>query len=210
MVGKGVLLECLDSPHIEKVLVINRGHLDLGHPKLEEILLADFTRVANISNSLQGYDALFHCMGVSVVGLNEMNYSNIIYKPTQAFADVLYGLNPGMVVNFVSGAGTDSSETGRVMWARIKGRAENAIFKKGFKDAYAFRAGLIIPEKGIKSKTIYYNAVYVMLRPFFALMKKSKNITTTTKIGQAMINTLRFPQAKKILENCDINQLAAK
>ncbi len=210
MVGKGVLLECLESSLIEKVLVINRSSLNMNHPKLQEILLADLTKVADIKNQLHGCDACFFCMGVSSIGLDENAYFNLTYQPVKAFADVLYELNPGLVFNYVSGTGTDSSEKGRTMWARVKGKTENEILHKGFKDAYAFRPGLIIPEKGIQSKTGWYNAIYVIMRPFFSMMKKSKNITTTTKIGLAMINTLRFPLANKFLENKDINELAEK
>jgi hypothetical protein len=210
MVGKGVLLECLESSLIEKVLVINRSTLNMNHPKLKEILLADLTKVADIKNQLQGYDACFFCMGVSSIGLDENAYFNLTYQPVKAFADVLYVLNPGLVFNYVSGTGTDSTEKGRIMWARVKGKTENEILHKGFKDAYAIRPGMIIPEKGIQSKTGWYNAIYVIMRPFFSMMKKSKNITTTTKIGLAMINTLRFPLANKFLENRDINQLAEK
>jgi nucleoside-diphosphate-sugar epimerase len=210
MVGKGVLLECLENSLIEKVLVINRSTLNMNHPKLKEILLADLTKVADIKNQLQGYDACFFCMGVSSIGLDEAAYFKLTYQPVKAFADVLYELNPGLVFNYVSGTGTDSSEKGRTMWARVKGKTENEILHKGFKDAYAFRPGIIIPEKGIQSKTGWYNAIYVIMRPFFSMMKKSKNITTTTKIGLAMIHTLRFPMANKFLVNKDINELGEK
>jgi len=115
-----------------------------------------------------------------------------------------------MVFNYVSGTGTDSTEKGRTMWARVKGKTENMIFNRGFKDAYAFRPGAIIPEKGIKSKTGWYNAIYVMMRPFFPIFKKSKNITTTTAIGKAMINSMYFSQENKHLENKAINQMAEK
>jgi hypothetical protein len=208
MVGKGVLLECLNSPHIEKVLVVNRSSLQMQHPRLEEILLPDFRNVRAIKDQLKGYDACFFCMGVSVIGLSEEEYTRITLDTTKAFADVLYECNPQMVFNYVSGTGTDSTEKGRTMWARVKGRTENMIFARKFKDAYAFRPGLIIPEKGIKSKTFWYNAVYVLFRPLFPLLKRSKHITTTTRVGLAMINSLRFPGDKKILENKDINRLA--
>lgn len=208
MVGKGVLLECLDSPEIEHVLVINRRSLKMDHPKLTELLLPDFLLVNKIKDELRGYDACFYCMGVSVIGLNEEDYDKITYLTTRAFVDILYELNPQMVFNYVSGTGTDSTEKGRSMWARIKGKTENMVFAKGFKDAYAFRPGAIIPEKGIKSRTGWYNFFYMITRPFFPLLKKSKNITTTTKIGQAMINSIQFPSDNKILENADINRLA--
>jgi uncharacterized protein YbjT (DUF2867 family) len=208
MVGKGVLLECLAHEAVNNVLVINRKPIDHSHPKLKELLLGDFTQIATLSNELHNYDACFFCMGVSSVGMNEAEYTNITYNITKAFADVLYQLNPNMVFNYVSGTGTDSSEQGNTMWARVKGRTENMIFEKGFKDAYAFRPGVIIPENGIKSSTGWYNAIYVVTRPLFPLMKRSKHITTTTKLGQAMINSVLHPMEKKKLENVDINNLA--
>lgn len=208
MVGKGVLLECLDDPRIEKVLVVNRNPVNMEHPKLKEVLLSDFTQIQSHSEQLAGYDACFYCMGVSAIGLSEEKYSVITYDTIKSFADVLFGLNQDMVFNYVSGRGTDSSEKGRVMWARIKGKAENVILGKGFQDAYAFRPGMIIPEKGIKSKTSWYNSIYVVMRPFFGILKKSPNITTTTKIGRAMINSIFHPMELKHLENRDINGLA--
>lgn len=210
MVGKGILLECLEQPNIEKVLVINRSSLNMEHSKLEELLLIDFTQVASLKEKLVGYDACFFAMGISSVGMNEEKYTSITFNTVKAFADVLFESNPNMVFNYVSGAGTDSSEKGRSMWARVKGKTENYVLNKGFKDAYAFRPGAIIPEKGIKSRTNWYSIIYIILTPFFGLMKKSKNITTTTKIGLAMIHTLPHSQTLKHLENKDINVLAEK
>lgn len=208
MVGKGVLLECLDSPKVEKVLAINRSNLGLKHEKLEEILLQDFTQLATVSDRLLGYDACFFCMGVSVLGLNEEKYTQITFGIVKIFADVLHKINPKMVFNYVSGTGTDSTEKGRSMWARVKGKTENYILQKGFKDAYMFRPGAIIPERGIKSRTNWYQVFYVLMRPFFGMMKKSKNITTTTKIGWVMIHSVENQQTLKHLENKDINVLA--
>ena len=208
MIGKGVLLECLESPKIEKVLVINRKSLGMTHPKSEEVLLSDFLNVADIKDQLEGYDACLYCMGVSAVGMNEEQYIKITYDTTKAFADILYELNPEMIFNFISGSGSDETEKSGTMWRRIKGKAENIVLNKGFKDAYVFRPGMIIPEKGIKSRTNWYNGIYAIMRPFFPLLKKSKNITTTTKLGQAMINAIFFPQDLKHLENIDINALA--
>lgn len=210
MVGKGVLLECLDSPKIEEILVINRNTLGIQHQKLKEVLLKDFSQIHTISNELEGYDGCFYCMGVSAVGMSEENYTQITYNIAKAFADVLFQINPNMIFNYVSGAGTDSSEKGRSMWARVKGKTENYILNKGFKDAYAFRPGAIIPERGIKSRTGWYNTIYVIMRPFFGLLKSSKNVTTTTKIGLAMINSLDHSQELKHLENKAINVLARK
>ncbi len=210
MVGKGVLLECLDHPKIEKVLVVNRSSLNIQHGKLEELLFSDFTQIAALGDKLQAYDACFYCMGVSAIGMKEEKYNAITFETVQAFVDVLYKINRETIFNYVSGTGTDSSEEGSTMWARIKGKTENYVLNKGFKDAYAFRPGMIIPEKGIKSKTGWYNAIYVVMRPFFGWFKKSNNITTTTKIGLAMINSLFHSQSLKHLENKDINLLAEK
>lgn len=210
MVGKGVLLECLDSPFIEKVLVINRSSINMQHPKLNEILLPDFLQVETIKDQLKGYDACFYCMGVSSLGMNEETYHKITYSTAKAFVDVLFDLNPDMIFNYVSGTGTDSTEKGSTMWASVKGKTENMVLGKGFKDAYAFRPGGILPERGIKSRTGWYNAIYFITRPLFPIFRRSANFTTTTKLGKAMINTLRFPSDNKILENRDINALAEK
>ncbi|MBR8537805.1 NAD-dependent epimerase/dehydratase family protein [Carboxylicivirga sediminis] len=149
MVGKGALLECLDSPVVNKILVINRSSVYIHHPKLEEIIHKDFSDLSAIKDRLASYDACFHCMGISALGLSEAQYTEITYTMTKELADTLYSLNPQMVFSYVSGAGTDSSEKGRVMWARVKGKTENMILNKGFKDAYAFRPCAILPEKGI-------------------------------------------------------------
>lgn len=208
MVGKGVLLECLDDPFIKKVLVINRSTLNMDHPKLVEILLSDFTQIGTMKKELKGYDACFYCMGISALGLSEEQYTRITYTTAKAFADVLYELNPAMLFTYVSGMGTDSSEKGRSMWARVKGRTENMILHKGFKDVYAFRPGFIIPEKGIKSRTRLYNTVYTIMRPLFPVFRRMNSVTTTSKLGRAMINLLRHPGKNKILENKDINKMA--
>lgn len=210
MVGKGVLYECLDHPQIEEVLIVNRSSLGMEHPKLKEVLLKDFMQVDSIKDVFKGCDACFYCMGVSSAGMSEEKYTKITYDTTKAWVDVLYNINPDMVFNYVSGTGTDSSEKGRSMWARVKGRTENYILNKGFRDAYAFRPGAILPEKGIKSKTSLYNFIYVIMRPFFPLMRQSKHITTTTVLGKAMINSLLYPSEQKWLENVDVNELVRR
>lgn len=210
MVGKAVLLECLESNAVESVLVVNRHSIHMNHPKLKEIIHKDFLNIETIKDDLKGYDACFFCMGISAVGLSEEKYSKITYSITEIFAKTLHALNPNMVFNYVSGTGTDSSEKGRIMWARVKGKTENMIFKQGFKDAYAFRPGFILPEKGVKSRTKLYNFFYIISRPFFPLLKKSKSVTTSSKVGKAMINSVLYPQDLKILENPDINKLAQK
>ena len=210
MVGESVLIECLENEGIETVLVINRNSLKRTHPKLKEVVLKDFLDFNSIGEQLKGYDACFHCMGVSSIRKSEEEFYRLTYSFTKSLVDTLYAVNSNMVVNYVSGSGTDSSEKGTVMWARVKGETENLVLNRGFKDAYMFRAGAILPEKGVKSSTGWYNAIYILLRPFFPLLKGMKSMTTSVKLGQAMINTLRFPQELKHLENADINELAAK
>lgn len=209
MVGKGVLLECLDDERIKEVVVINRNPIQMVHDKLKEIIHKDFTDFSPIKDLLKGYDACYHCMGVSSAGMSEEKFHKLTYTVTESLAKNLIDNNPNMVFNYVSGQGTDSSEKGRVMWARVKGKAENLILNLGFKDAYAFRPGAIIPEKGVKSSTGWYNLFYVIFRPLFPILRTIKSVTTSIKIGKAMINTLFKPQALKHLEGADINTLAS-
>ena len=210
MVGKSVLFECMESDRVEKIMLVNRSSVGIEHPKIQEILLKDFSEIESIRDQLDRCDACFHCMGVSALGMSEANYEHITYTLKKKLADLMFENNPDMVFNYVSGIGTDSTEKGRSQWARVKGKTENYILNKGFKDAYMMRLGAILPEKGIKSKTGWYNALYVILRPLFPLMKKSNSFITTTAFGQAMINTMFFAQEKKYLENKDLNLLAQK
>lgn len=207
MVGKGVLYECLKHNDVQKILLISRSSVNINHPKLQEVLLQDFAKIDTLSHKMKGYDACFHCMGISSAGKTEEAYSKITYHYTKLLVDSFFQENPKGIFNYISGSGTKSSEKGNSMWSRIKGKTENYILNKGFKDAYMFRPGAIIPENGIKSRTGWYNTFYILLRPFFPLLKKSKNVTTTTKIGLAMIQSVLHPQPLKHLENRDINAL---
>ncbi len=210
MVGQSVLFECLEHNKIDHILAVSRTPLNVKHPKLKEVIHEDFLNWQPIKGQFKDYDACFHCMGVSVVGLSEKEYYKITYSMSEALANALYEANPNMVVIYVSGKGTDSSERGKFMWARIKGKTENMFFSKGFKKFYAFRPGVILPQKGIKSKTGLYNVFYFLTRPLFPLFAMSKHVTTTTKLGLAMINTVLHLQDLNYLENKDINQLAEK
>jgi uncharacterized protein YbjT (DUF2867 family) len=208
MVGQGVLLECLESPKVEKILVINRRHLSIKHPKLTEVIHNDFFDFSAIKDHLKGYDACFHCMGVSSLGMKENEYHRYTYDITEALAKTLFRINPQMVFNYVSGKGTDRTEKGKVMWARVKGKTENLILNMGFKDAYMFRLQMVIPKKGVKSKTTWVNTIYALMRPFYPLLEKNKNNTTSVKVGQAMINSVLTGSFTKILDNHLVNELA--
>jgi len=212
MIGKGVLLECLDHQEIDKVLVIGRNSIDMKHPKLKELIHEDFTDYIGVKDQLKGYDACFFCLGISAAGLKEEQYRKITYDYTISLAKTLKDLNPEMTFNYVSGQGTDSSETGRMMWARVKGKTENDLLHLGFKQAFMFRPGAIIPLRGIKSKTKSYQFMYDY---FMWLLKGIKaispdSIVNTTQIGLAMINTVLKGYHKSILTPKDIIILSKK
>jgi len=209
MVGRGVLLECLECRDVVSILLVSRKACTITHQKISEIVHQDFSDLSSIREQLRGYDACFFCLGVSALCMSEERYTELTYTLTRRFAESVMQMSPGAVFVYVSGAGTDSSERGRTMWARIKGKTENTVLAMGFRDAYAFRPGLILPEKGVKSRTTWYSAVYFLLKPFFPLLKKSEFVTTTARVGQAMINAALFGYNKKHLENTDINLLAS-
>ena len=203
MVGEGVLLACLENDHVHEVLIISRRHYELAHDKLKELLVPDFSYLENYTAALQGYDACFYCAGISSVGVKEEAYSRITYDTTLAFARLLLRLNPGMVFNFVSGNRTDSSETGKVMWARVKGKTENALMKLPFKGQYNFRPALMKGTKGQKNVKLIYRVLAPIIRPFFP-----QKTLTLTQVGKAMINTVLTGYPKQILEVDDIDALS--
>lgn len=211
MVGKGVLYECIDSENVESILLINRSSLGIESKKVKEILHNDFTDFSGIESKMKEYDACYFSLGVSAAGMNEKKYKKISYDFTLAAAKTLRKLNDNMTFIYVSGVGTDSSEKGRSMWARVKGKTENDIQKLGFKETYMYRPGYIQPMKGIKSKTKLYNALYVFSKPLYPLLKLliPNQITTTEKLGKSMINITLKPYSKKIITNHDINIIAA-
>jgi len=211
MVGKGVLLECLDSPEVESILVINRRTLDIKIDKISEIILEDFFDLTSVQEKLRGYHACFFCLGVSAFGMSETDYTHITYDLTIKFANSLLKINPGISFCYVSGQGTDSSENSRIMWARVKGLTENALLAMPFSKSYMFRPGFIQPMKGIKSSTKMYNVLYAVFKPLYPLLKFifPKLITSTVQVGKAMINSIVFGYDKIHLDNNDINQLAA-
>jgi uncharacterized protein YbjT (DUF2867 family) len=209
MIGQGVLRECLLDPEVESVVAIVRSATGQSHPKLREVVHRDFTDFSGLESDLSGQNACFFCMGVSSVGMKEADYRRVTYDFTMAAARLLARLNPGMTFVFVSGAGTDSSERGRSMWARVKGQTENALLKLPFRAAYMFRPGVIVPLHGIRSKTGVYRFAYAIAGPLLPLLKAvfPKSVTTTESLGRAMIKVARDGAVKPVVESSDINQL---
>ena len=209
MVGKGLLMECLENPNIESVLTINRQPGNIKNNKLKEILHSDFYNFSTLTEEFKGYNACFFCLGVSAAGLSEQEYHKITYGLTVNFAETLLKINPELTFCYVSGAGTDSTEKGRMMWARVKGKTENALLAMPFKASYMFRPGFIQPLKGIKSKTQIYNVIYILFKPLYFALKPFKGfVTNTESLGKAMINVALNGFHKKIIESKDINKLA--
>jgi uncharacterized protein YbjT (DUF2867 family) len=206
MVGEGVLLECLENRDVEKVLIVSRRLYNFKHPKLNELIVPHFFQLNKVEDSLTGYDACFYCAGVSAVGMKESEYSCITYDTTLHFATTLARLNPNMVFNYVSGQGTDTSENSRMMWARVKGKTENALMRLPFKRVYNFRPGIMKPTSGqqnIKPIFKFMAAFYPFIRTIFP------NFASTLKeVGRAMINSVLKGYDKQILEVKDINLLA--
>lgn len=208
MVGEGVLQETLLHPDVEKVLVINRKLCRVTHPKLTEILHADFYNLAPISDQLKDYNACFFCLGVSSVGMKEEEYYSLTYTLTMHVAEVLAKQNPEMTFCYISGAGTDSSEKGRINWARVKGKTENDLMKLPFKKVFAFRPGFMLPEKGAKNVHGYYivfRILYPALRALFPGF-----VSTLKEVGIAMINSVTYGHEKPVLEVKDIVELAKR
>ena len=193
MVGQGVLRECLLDPDVQQILSIVRAPSGQHHPKLRELIHTDFFDYSAIEPQLTGFDACFFSLGVSSAGMDEAKYTHLTYDLTLAAATTLARLNPNMTFIYVSGAGTDSTERGRTMWARVKGKTENDLLKLPFRAAYMFRPGFIQPLHGIRSKTRLYQTIYTILNPILPLLKSAfpKYITTTEQLGRAMLRVAK-------------------
>lgn len=209
MIGQGVLRECLLDSGVASVVSIGRSATDLSHPKLREIVHADLTNYAPIEAQLSGFDACFFCLGISSAGLTEEQYSRITFVITQRAAETLSRLNPGMSFVYISGAGADSSEHGRVMWARVRGRTENALLRLPFKAAFMFRPGIIVPRFGARSRTALYRIPYTLARPLLPLLLRAfpNQVLTTDEIGRAMLLVARNGAPKHVLETADVRSL---
>jgi uncharacterized protein YbjT (DUF2867 family) len=206
MVGQGVLRECLLDPDVQSVVTVGRAPTGQKHEKLRELVHANLLDFSAIEGELSGHDACFFCLGVTSAGTSEQEYERITYRIPVAAAQTLVKLNPGMTFVYVSGSGADSSEKGRTMWARIKGKAENALLAMPFRATYVFRPAFIQPLHGIRSRTKLYNAMYAVLGPLYPVVKAIAPgyATTTEQLGRAMIAVARRGFAKRILESQDI------
>jgi uncharacterized protein YbjT (DUF2867 family) len=206
MVGEGVLHEALQSNAVEKVLIINRKPSLITHPKLKEIIHQDFYDLSPIANELSGYNACFFCLGVSSVGMKEPEYYQKTYTLTMHVAEVLSKQNPQMIFSYISGSGTDSTEKGRLMWARIKGKTENDLQLLPFKKVYNFRPGILQPTKGLKNTLKFYNYLG-WLMPVIKLLAPN-TVCSLKELGLAMIAASGKGYPKQILEVKDIRAAA--
>jgi len=210
MVGQGVLRECLLDPDVTAVLSVGRSSTGRSDPKLTELVQADLADLAPIEDRLRGYDACFFCLGVASAGMTEEAYRRVTFDLTVSVGRTVARLNPAMTFTYISGAGTDSTEHGRSMWARVKGRTENALLKMPFKAAYMFRPGIIRAVHGERSKTGSYRMLYLVLAPLVILTAAvaPNSLTTTEKMGRAMIHAAQRGAPQSILGNREINSLA--
>lgn len=208
MVGRAVLLTCLDSPEVDRVLMINRRPVAVQHPKLSEMLHADFSDISPLAGQLAGYDACFFCAGVSSVGKSEEEFTRLTYELVTSFARTLQDIHPEMVFTYVSGMGTDAH--GRQMWARVKGRTENKLLHMGFRDAYMFRLGMLAPERELPMKTSWVATMYRLLRPTFPLLRRFSWVVSDRTLGRAMINVVLRPREEKVLESADIKRVGGE
>jgi len=203
MVGEGVLFECLQNEKVSEVLIVNRRHYELSHPKLKELIVPDFFQLGKFAENIKGYDACFFCAGISSVGMKEEKYTRITYDTTLSFAKALLHVNSHISFTYVSGSHTDSSEKGRIMWARVKGRTENDLAKLPFKSEYNFRPGGMLPFNGQKNWKAAYKWIVKIIKAV-----APKKVITMQELGRAMINAITIGYAKNILEIADIKELA--
>lgn len=211
MVGQGVLRECLLDPEVERVVAVGRRAGSARHEKLHQLVVPDLHDLSGHASELTGFDACFFCLGVSSAGMSEAEYRRVTKDLTLAVAGLLARLNPAMTFVYVSGAGSDSTERGRTMWARVKGETENALLRLPFAAAFMFRPGYVQPLHGITSRTRLYRAAYAVASPLFPLLDRlvPDHVTTTERVGRAMLVVARRGASAKVLETRDLNALAA-
>lgn len=211
MIGQGVLREALEAPDVERVVAVVRTPTGVHHEKLVELVHRDFADFSDLEQQLRGFDACFFCLGVSAAGMSEADYRRVTYDLTLAAASALLRASPEVTFIYVSGAGTDSSEKGRSMWARVKGETENALLRLPFRAACMFRPGFIHPAHGERSKTPAYRAIYAATGWAFPALRRMfpSYVTTTEEIARAMLRVAREGAPQSILENTDIVRYAA-
>nr|WP_286672259.1 epimerase [Cohnella hashimotonis] len=207
MVGKSVLRECLLEDKVQGIMTIGRTRTNQQHQKLRQIILQEVADLSTVEPELTGYDACFFCLGVSSVGMKEEEYRKITYDMTLSVAQTLARLNPQMTFIYVSGSGTDSSEKGRSMWARVKGKTENDLLRLPFQAAYMFRPGAILPSHGVKSKTKLYQIFYDAMKPFYPLLKKLHIVITSEQLGKAMIQVASGGYPRSVIENNELKKI---
>ncbi len=203
MVGEGVLMECLENPNISEILSVSRKPSGKKHAKLKEYIVSDFLKIDLNDENFKGYDAVFFCAGISSVGMSEEEYTKITYDTTLHFAKAVLNQNHDMVFNYVSGAHTDKTESGKIMWARVKGRTENALRKLGFRAAYNFRPGFMKPVEGQENVKWFFKPLIWI----FPVLLPSKSLTLQ-EVGIAMINAVLKGYPTSTLEIKDIKNLA--
>jgi len=210
MVGQGVLRECFEANDVTRVVAVGRTPTGITHERLAGIVTPDLFDLESQHDNLEPFDACFFCLGVSSLGMKEPVYTRLTYDLTMSIAKLLLRLNPQMVFIYVSGAGTDSTEHGQLMWARVKGRTENALIALGFKGAYMFRPGIIQPLHAVRSKTAAYRITYTLARPLFGFIRAfwPRAIVTSAEVGRAMLGVARRGYARPILEVQDIQDAA--
>ena len=210
MIGRGVLLECLADPDVSRVLAVGRRATDVQHAKLEQIVHDDFADYSGIGERLSGFDACFYCLGVSSLGMSEDSYRHVTYDFTLAAAEALLADNQGLVFCYVSGAGADSSEQGRSMWARVRGKTENDLLKLPFAGAYIFRPAYVHAARGAVPQSRWLRVLYFFLRPLYPVLRAllPRQVTTGENFGRAMLSVARRGYASSILESDDINAAA--
>jgi uncharacterized protein YbjT (DUF2867 family) len=211
MLGQGVLREMLSTADVERVLIVARTSAGISHPKVEELEHRDFADFEGVASRLTGFDACLYCLGASAAGMTERDYRHVTYDFALAAASVLARVNPAMVLVYVSGAGTDSSEKGRSMWARVKGETENALLRLPFKAQFMFRPAYIHPTHGERSKTASYRVFYAATGWLFPLLKRAfrGQVTTTEEVARAMLRVVREGAPASVLESADIVRLGA-
>ncbi|MFC3747036.1 NAD(P)H-binding protein [Paenibacillus sp. GCM10012306] len=208
MIGQIALRECLLDPEVEQVVAIVRKPTEKQHPKYQEIVLPDISDLSSVKEKVTGFDACLYLIGVSSTGMSEAEYTRITYEMTIKAAKQLVQLNPNMKIIYVSGMGTDSTEQGKEMWARVEGKTENTLLSMPFEAAYMLRPAAILPMNGERSKTTQYRILYNLMKPLNPLLKRMKSVVTSEQLGQVILHLAKKGTTKEVLEREQLKELA--